>query len=166
MGSALRDSAVSDLLARVGPGFFQQAFVVANLDAAMDAFTETAGCEKWTTFPAIGTPYVYRGREIESSVALAFSRSGKVQIELLQPIDGEGLTQDFLSEYGPGAHHLGYLVQDLDEGVAAAETDGIEAVMSGSIGTLRWTYLDTFKALGVYTELVQDPDGLIATLTP
>ena len=92
--------AVAALLARVGPGFFQQAFVVEDLEAAMEAFTETLGCEKWTTFPAIGTPYVYRGREIESSVALAFSRSGKVQIELIQPIDGEGLTQDFLREYG------------------------------------------------------------------
>ena len=158
--------ALAALLARVGPGFFQQAFVVEDLEAAMEAFTDTLGCEKWTTFPAIGTPYVYRGREIESSVALAFSRSGKVQIELIQPIDGEGLTQDFLREFGPGAHHLGYLVENLDEQVAMAEAEGFEAVMSGSIGTLRFTYLDTWDALGVFTEVVQDPDGLIATLTP
>ena len=92
-----------------------------DLDAAMAAFTEHAGCEHWTTFPAIGTPYRYRGRDIESSVALAFSRSGRVQIELLQPIDGEGLTHDFLAEYGPGAHHLGFLVEDAAAAVAAAE---------------------------------------------
>ncbi|MGH8976588.1 MAG: VOC family protein [Acidimicrobiia bacterium] len=158
--------AVAALFARIGPGFFQQAFVVDDLDAAMAAFTERAGCEHWTTFPAIGTPYHYRGRDIESSVGLAFSRSGRVQIELLHPIDGEGLTHDFLAEYGPGAHHLGFLVQDAEAEVAAAEADGIEAVMSGHIGTLHYVYLDTFADLGVYLEVIEDPDGLIAQLTP
>jgi hypothetical protein len=158
--------AVDAVLARIGAGFFQQAFVVSDLDAAMAAFTEHAGCEHWTTFPAIGTPYRYRGRDIESSVALAFSRSGRVQIELLQPIDGEGLTHDFLAEHGPGAHHIGFLVEDADAAVAAAETDGIEAVMSGHIGTLHFVYLDTFADLGVYLEVIEDPDGLIAQLTP
>src|SRR5262245_40534635 len=91
----LMTGAVDALLARIGPGFFQQAFVVTDLDAAMAAFTEHAGCATWTTFPAIGTPYRYRGRDIESSVSLGFSRSGRVQIELIQPLDGEGLTHDF-----------------------------------------------------------------------
>jgi hypothetical protein len=159
-------AAVDALLARVGPGFFQQAFVVADLEAAMAAFTEHAGCARWTTFPAIGTPYRYRGRDIESSVSLGFSRSGRVQIELIQPIDGEGLTHEFLAEYGPGAHHLGFLVERVDDAVAAAEGDGIEAVMSGHLGTLQFVYLDTFADLGVYVEVVEDPDGLIATLTP
>jgi methylmalonyl-CoA/ethylmalonyl-CoA epimerase len=158
--------AVDALLARVGPGFFQQAFVVADLEKAMTAFSDTAGCERWTTFPAIGTPYRYRGRDIESSVALAFSRSGRVQIELLQPIDGEGLTHEFLAEHGPGAHHLGFLVDRAGDEVAAAEADGIEAVMSGFIGTLHFVYLDTFDQLGVYVEIIEDPDGLIAQLTP
>jgi methylmalonyl-CoA/ethylmalonyl-CoA epimerase len=158
--------AVSALLARVGTGFFQEAFVVADLDAAMRAFTDTIGCPKWTTFPAIGAPYRYRGRDIESSVALAFGRSGRVQIELIQPIEGEGITHEFLTEHGPGAHHLAYLVDRVDEEVATAMADGIECVMSGHIGTLYYVYLDTFETLGLYTELVEDPDGLVAQLTP
>jgi len=158
--------AVESLLARVGSGFFQEAFVVADLDAAMQAFTETIGCPKWTTFPAIGAPYRYRGRDIESSVALAFGRSGRVQIELIQPVDGEGVTHDFLEEYGPGAHHLAYLVDKVDDEVARASAGGIGCVMSGHIGTLYFAYLDTFDQLGLYTELVEDPDGLVAQLTP
>ena len=101
---------VEALFARIGAGFFQQAFVVDDLDAAMDAFTASIGCPQWTTFPTIGSPYRYRGRDIESSVSLAFGRSGRVQIELIQPLDGEGVTHDFLAEYGPGAHHLAFLV--------------------------------------------------------
>ena len=158
--------AVEALLARVGTGFFQEAFVVVDLDAAMRSFTETIGCPKWTTFPAIGAPYRYRGRDIEASVSLAFGRSGRVQIELIQPIDGEGITHEFLAEHGPGAHHLAYLVDHVDDEVAAAKADGIECLMSGHIGTLYYVYLDTFDALGLYTELVEDPDGLVAQLTP
>ena len=158
--------AVDALLARVCSGFFQEAFVVRDLDEAMRAFTDTIGCPKWATFPVFGAPYRYRGRDIESSVALAFGRSGKVQIELIQPVDGEGLTHDFLAEFGPGAHHLAYLVDDTDAEVDRAQADGIECVMSGYIGTLSFAYLDTFDRLGVYTELVEDPDGLVATLTP
>ena len=158
--------AVDALLARVGAGFFQEAFVVADLDAAMDAFTATIGCPKWTTFPSIGAPYRYRGRDIESSVSLAFGRSGRVQIELIQPLDGEGLTHDFLAEHGPGAHHLAFLVDRVDDQVEAARADGIDCAMSGHIGTLYYVYLDTFADLGIYIELVEDPDGLVAQLTP
>jgi hypothetical protein len=158
--------AVDALLARVGNGFFQEAFVVRDLDDAMRAFTDTIGCPKWATFPVFGAPYRYRGRDIESSVALAFGRSGKVQIELIQPVDGEGLTHEFLEEYGPGAHHLAYLVGDVNAEVETSRRDGIDCVMSGHIGTLYFAYLDTFARLGVYTELVEDPDGLVAALTP
>ncbi len=38
--------------------------------------------------------------------------------------------------------------------------------MSGHIGTLYYVYLDTFAELGIYIELVEDPDGLVAQLTP
>jgi hypothetical protein len=84
----------------------------------------------------------------------------------VQPLDGEGITHDFLATYGPGAHHIGFLVAEVAGAVAEAESDGIEAVMSGHIGTLHFVYLDTFAALGVYVELIEDPDGLIAQLTP
>ena len=43
--------AVDALLARIGAGFFQQAFVVADLDAAMEAFTATIGCPKLDDVP-------------------------------------------------------------------------------------------------------------------
>ena len=158
--------AVDALLARVGHGFFQEAFVVEDLDAAMASFTATIGCPRWTTFPTIGTPYRYQGREIESSVSLAFGRSGRVQIELIQPLDGEGVTQDFLAEYGSGAHHLAFLVDSVDDAVGAAGADGLGCVMTGHLGTLRYAYIDTFDRFGLYIEVVEDPDGLVAQLTP
>ncbi len=157
---------VDRLLARVGHGLFQEAFVVRELEPAMEAFTATIGCPRWTTFPSIGTPYRYRGRDIESSVSLAFGRSGRMQIELIEPLDGEGATHDFLAEHGPGAHHVAFLVDRLAEEIDAAGAIGFDCVMQGHLGTLAYAYIDTFDPLGIYVELVEDPDGLVAQLTP
>src|SRR5262245_51838677 len=124
-------SPVDAVLARVGHGFFQEAFVVADLAAAMESFTATVGCPRWTTFPTVCPPYRYQGRDIESSVSLAFGRSGRIQIELIEPLDGEGVTHDFLKEHGPGAHHIAFLVDRVDDEIAAAAEAGIGCVMSG-----------------------------------
>jgi methylmalonyl-CoA/ethylmalonyl-CoA epimerase len=162
----MTSSAVSRLLGRVGPRLFQQAFVVDDIDAAQAAFRDLLGCKAFAALPATSLPYRYRGRDVECALALAFGRSGRVQIELLQPVSGEGVHVEFLEAYGPGAHHLAYYVDDIDAELAHARTDGIEEVMAGAFGNLRFAYLDTFDALGLYTELVEDPDGVMEQLTP
>jgi hypothetical protein len=155
-----------ELLGRLAPGFFQQAFVVDDIGAAQAAFTQVAGCGTWATLPASNLPYRYRGREVTCALSLAFARSGAVQIELLHPESGEGIHVEFLERNGPGAHHLGFMVDALDEVTAAAEDAGVEECMAGEFGSVRFRYLDTFDQLGVYVELVEDPEGLIYGLMP
>jgi methylmalonyl-CoA/ethylmalonyl-CoA epimerase len=38
--------------------------------------------------------------------------------------------------------------------------------MGGQFGNLRFCYLDTFDQLGVYVELVEDPDAMLMALMP
>jgi methylmalonyl-CoA/ethylmalonyl-CoA epimerase len=154
---------IEELLARIGGGFFQQAFVVSDFDAATRACVDGLGCSPFVSLPATSLPYWYRGREVECAIALGFARSGNVQIELLQPMSGEGLHVEFLAQNGPGAHHLGYLVDSIDAELAATD---FEKVMSGQFGSLRFCYLDTWDALGSYVELVEDPDEMMKQLMP
>ena len=158
--------AVDELLARVWPGFFQQAFVVTDLEAAQQAFSATLGCKRYNLLPAASVPYRYRGEIVEAALAIAFGRSGGVQIELIQPVDGDGLHAEFLRTNGPGAHHLGFLVDSLDDQLAAAAAAGFAECMGREFGNLRFAYVDSFDALGYYIELVEDPDGLMHQLTP
>lgn len=160
------DPKLQEVLGRITPGFFQQAFVVADLAAARDAFTAVAGCERWTTLPATSLNFRYRGREVESATGISFARSGSVQIELLQPESGEGIHAEFLEQHGPGAHHFGYLVDSLDPEIAAAAAAGYDEVFAGEFGSLRFAYVDTYDTLGVYVELVEDPDGMMQQLMP
>jgi 4-hydroxyphenylpyruvate dioxygenase-like putative hemolysin len=99
-------------------------------------------------------------------LSLGFARSGNMQIELMQPLSGEGVQVEFLKEHGPGPHHFGALVDDLDAALAAAAADGFESPMAGQFATVRLAFLDTVAALGIYIELLEDPRGLLWATKP
>jgi hypothetical protein len=103
---------------------------------------------------------------VSCALALGFARSGNVQIEVIEPVRGDGLHAEFLASKGPGAHHLGFLVDDLDAVVALAGARGLPKVMGGQFGNLRFGYLDTFEALGLYLEVVEDPDAMMMSIMP
>jgi methylmalonyl-CoA/ethylmalonyl-CoA epimerase len=157
---------VGSLLAHVGGGLFQQAFVVAELDAAEQALRAGAGCTDFVNLPATDLDYELRGERVRAALAIGFARSGNVQIELIQPVRGPGLHAEFLAENGPGAHHLGFLVDDLDGSVDRARDLGFAKLMGARFGSLQFCYLDTRDALGLYVELVEDPDGMMQSLMP
>jgi len=157
---------VGGLLVRIGDGLFQQAFVVADLERAERALRDTLGCGEFVNLPANDLDYDLRGERVSCALALGFARSGNMQIELVQPVRGEGLHVEFLASNGPGSHHLGFLVDDIDAVVAFGEANGFPNVMGGQFGSLRFCYLDTFDALGVYVELVEDPDAMLMAIMP
>jgi hypothetical protein len=159
-------TAIGNLLERIGDGLFQQAFVVADLDAAQHALRGSLGCSEFAQLPASDLEYDLRGRTVSCALAIGFARSGNVQVEVIQPVRGEGLHVEFLAGNGPGVHHLGYLVDDLDGTIALGEANGFPKLMGATFGRLRFCYLDTWDALGLYTELVEDPDGMMMSLMP
>ena len=162
----MADDRVARLLALVGPGLFQHGIVVEYIAIARTALGPVLGCSTWAELPATDLPYDLRGKEVSCALELAFARSGGLQVELLHPVRGEGLHVEFLTEHGPGLHHLGFLVADLEAVVAEAGALGFPAVMGGAFGSLQFRYLDTWAALGSYVEVVEDPDGLLASIMP
>lgn len=157
---------VGALLGHIGSGLFQQAFVVAELDVAEHAMRSGIGCSEFVNLPATDLDYELRGERVSAALAIGFARSGNVQIELIEPVRGPGLHAEFLAEHGPGAHHLGFLVDDLDGCVDRAHDLGFPKLMGSRFGSLQFCYLDTRDALGLYTELVEDPDGMMQSLMP
>lgn len=160
------DTAINALLARIGGGFFQQAFVVDDFEAAQGALRSTLGCGEFVTLPATDLDYDFRGGTTTCAIEIGFARSGNVQIELLRPVRGIGLHSEFLAANGPGAHHFGFLVDDIDAEVVAAQALGFERLQGATFGALRFCYLDTFDAFGLYVELVEDPTAMMMALMP
>ena len=157
--------AATPVVGSIAPGFFQEAYVVSDVDAAIEAW-KTLGVSKFMRLPAADLPYVYRGRNVECALELAFGRVGGVQIELMQPLRGEGVHVDTLARFGPHPNHLGFLVADVASTVSNATDAGLEVVQSGEFGTLKFAYLDTWDTLGLYLEVMEDPDDMLAGLMP
>ena len=157
---------IGGLLARIGDGLFQQAFVVSDIERAKAAMRTALGCGEFVALPASDLEYDLRGERVSCALELGFARSGNVQIELIQPVRGAGLHVEFLASNGPGAHHLGFIVDDVDEVVELGRESGFPKVMGGQFGSLRFCYLDTWDALGLYVELVEDPDAMLMAIMP
>ncbi len=157
---------IGDLLGSIGGGLFQQAFVVSDLEQAQQTMQATLGCGEFVDLPAADLDYDLRGERVSCALEIGFARSGNVQIELIRPVRGAGLHVEFLASNGPGAHHLGFLVDDLDATVASAATGGFAKLMGGQFASLRFCYLDTWEALGLYTEVVEDPDAMLMSIMP
>jgi methylmalonyl-CoA/ethylmalonyl-CoA epimerase len=158
-------SAAAALLARVGDRVFQHAWVVADLAAAEAAMCSTFGCDEFVKF-VMDETWDLRGEQVPSALSLGFARSGDVQVELMQPLSDRGMQREFLDANGPGFHHVGTLVDDLDVAVVDARRDGFEPVMAGAFAGVRLTILDTFEALGFYVELIEDPNGMLWATKP
>lgn len=156
---------IGAVLSRMGTCLQQQAYVVTDLKAAKASLRQSFGCTKFFEFQSTA-PWQWGGREVQCDLALAFGRSGNLQVELIQPLRGEGIHFEMLAARGPGLHHLGFFVDDIDSLVAAATADGFPPIMSSALGNARYYYLDTLDALGLYLELIHDPDDNMSKMMP
>jgi methylmalonyl-CoA/ethylmalonyl-CoA epimerase len=94
-----------------------------------------------------------RGESGNFRMRLAFIETGPVQIEFIEPLEGESIYAEFLAEHGEGLHHILFEVDD-PEAVAAGL--GVKILQSGGSilrpGAL-WAYLDTQDLLGCIVEV-------------
>jgi len=153
---------VGAVLGRFEGELFQSAWVVDDLDAAKAAMGTALGCGAFVAFE-MDPEWDVRGRTVNSPLACAFARSGNLQIELMQPLGTEGVVAEFLARFGPGPHHLGIRVDGLE---AAVEAAGVPVAMSADFGSLRLAFLDTVDDLGLYLELLEDPEGMLWATAP
>jgi catechol 2,3-dioxygenase-like lactoylglutathione lyase family enzyme len=97
----------------------------------------------------------YNGRPAHFRMLLGFADLGNIQLELVEPLEGDTIYSEFLSRAGEGIHHLLFDVPDIDRVVATLAERGIGVKMSGTglrPGT-KWLYLDTYELLGWNVEL-------------
>ena len=85
---------------------------------------------------------------------LAFAKSGPIEIELIQVLEGETPHTEFLPEKGEGLHQLRFQVDDMDGTLAEPAKDAIRSVLYYSIpqAGMRFVYVDSDKTGGVMFE--------------
>lgn len=93
----------------------QVAFVVADLDPALERYSRVLGATLWHCYTFDAATHAtaeYRGGTTDFSVRLALNDQSP-QLELIQPLNGASIHRDWLEERRTGVHHLGYVVDSV-----------------------------------------------------
>lgn len=137
----------------------QVGIVVRDAEATARAWTERfqLGPAQIVDWPPLNSPLegtrTYHGQPGHFRMRLAFLETGPVQLEFIQPLEGESLYSEFLAQHGEGIHHILFEVDD-PKAVAA----GLDVKIMQSGGSILrpgalWAYLDTQDVLGCIVEL-------------
>jgi methylmalonyl-CoA/ethylmalonyl-CoA epimerase len=102
-----------------------------------------------------------RGKPSDYDMDLRLARGniGGIGIELIQPLKGRSIYNEFLEEKGEGLHHLAFMVEDIDAEIADMEKRGFKVVQTGAMPNTRWVYLEAKEPGGMLIELCQVPKG-------
>jgi catechol 2,3-dioxygenase-like lactoylglutathione lyase family enzyme len=120
------------------PTIRQVAIVCKDLQMVAKNYWEILGIGPWA-FHEWEAPMVYErtyhGRPAWARERIAMAQVGAVQLELVQPVEGDSIYQDALAEHGEGLHHMNFLVPDLEAAAAIFNKQGFPTIQSGRRGT-------------------------------
>jgi methylmalonyl-CoA/ethylmalonyl-CoA epimerase len=107
-------------------------------------------------------PVQHRETVEDQGVEAALLGVGDSHVELLRPLGPDTAVGKFLTQRGPGLHHVAYGTDDIESALESARAAGLELIderprigMRGS----RVAFLHPKSTGGVLTELVEPPEG-------
>jgi hypothetical protein len=122
-----------------------------------------AGIGPWRVYtfgPENVQELTYRGKPASYSMKLCLSFSGSMMWEIVQPLTGPNLYEEFLEKHGEGIHHVAFNCNDApwQERLAAFREHGYEMVQSGLWeGRVPYAYFDTEEDTGTMFEIFDIP---------
>lgn len=140
--------------------FTQIAWVVKDIKVAAKFFRDSMGISNLSKVETIrvkefeGT-YYGKSSNAESLVAIAYS--GGTFIELIQPVSGNSIFQDYLNKNPAGGiQHIAYSipVAKLDKVISKFADKGFPVISSFNHPIAKIVFFDTSKEIGVMTEVM------------
>jgi methylmalonyl-CoA/ethylmalonyl-CoA epimerase len=128
--------------------------VVHDAQATMEKLSAVFGFGPWHVYewPKHRTEMRgrYRGQPGNFRFLMAFTQLGHIELELVQPLEGDSIYAEFLREKGEGLHHIHFDIPDVEGAVGQWRSEGIEIIQSGTglrPGAM-WAYLNTAELPG------------------
>ena len=134
----------------------QVAYLVRDIETAMRRHWDHCGIGPWHVYrfaaPEV-RDYLYRGRPATHEVLIAVTKTPGIQHELIQPVSGYSIYDEFLESRGEGLHHTKLYYADCAKAVADYARRGYPVIQSGKFDADEHYYLDTEKDFGYIIEL-------------
>ena len=132
----------------------QIGIVVKDMDATIKKLTSFGiGPFEHRSIPSEAKEY-YRDKPLNASFKIAAANVGGVELEFIQPIEGESPHQAFLDEKGEGIQHVAFAVENLEEGIEKLKKSGASVLLKSDLGRLKVAYMD-LETSGLVFELMQ-----------
>jgi hypothetical protein len=150
---------------RIFGTIMQNAFVVPDLDAALDHWTRVMGVGPFFVFEHVQYAEAWhRGRvatDIDMTVAIAYW--GSMQIELVCQLNSApSIFTEFAARDLGGLQHMGVITESVDRDLARLALRGIEPVQQGTTRAgLRFAYVATDRHPGGMIELIESSERVL-----
>ena len=144
----------------IGSNLDQVAWVVKDINSVEGFFRNILGVDNFGNAIKIRAQEfegTYYGEPSNAEWLVSIAYSGGAFVELIQPITGRNIFQDYL-EKNPegGVQHIAYSIPIADFNAAIAElTDkGYPIITSLNMPVAKIVFFDTYKDIGVVTEVI------------
>lgn len=142
----------------------QVAYLVEDIDVAMEHWLRHAGLGPWTCFRNIELDTHFDGRDFTMRIHEALAYMGELQIQLVQSLDPpETVTpyQPWVAAGRWGVHHMAFFAEDFDAAIDQAKRQGFErtCVMRDK-GGYRYAYCQSTAMPDVWIEFLESYPGL------
>ncbi|WP_028776047.1 VOC family protein [Shimazuella kribbensis] len=144
----------------------QIAVVTPDIEKTMKAWVDNLGIGPWIVVTVNGKSlnYMhYQGAlaEVPFEFIIAMANVSNNQFELIQPVSGPTIYEEFLRDTGEGLHHIKEKIADKTVLLSTLEkykTKSLKITQDGSFGEDVHYYLNTEDKLGFSYELGNSPD--------
>ena len=139
------------------------ALITSDHRKTMDGLIKL-GIGPWAVYefnPDNVTEQTYDGKPAEFAIKVCFAKSGDMMWEIMEPLWGPTIFQDYLDKHGDGLQHIAYDCNNSpwDERMAELESRGFKCVQSGKwMGKNAFAFFDTVTATGTVFETYHFPD--------
>ncbi|KPI44083.1 uncharacterized protein AB675_6460 [Cyphellophora attinorum] len=118
----------------------------------------------YTFTPQNTTHQTYRGKPADFTLKVCFAQAGNVVYELIQPIEGPTIFEEFLQKHGEGIHHIAYDCNGIpwEDRMAGFKERGFALAQSGSWqGKNHFAFFETEDATTTCFETYYFPDDWV-----
>jgi len=144
----------------LGLNIAQIAWVVKDVNASRSFFQDVLGISNFSNVQTIrvkefDATYYGEPSDAESLVSMAYS--GGTFIELIQPLSGNSVFQDYLDKNPAGGiQHIAYSlpIAKLDKVISEFADKGYPIISSFDTPIAKIVFFDTSKEIGVMTEIM------------
>lgn len=154
-------NATRQLIGKIGlPPPSQIGVVVRDVEKAAGFYSSLLELGPFTIYEFVPEKHWYMEEPSYVKLKMGKAMWENLELELLQPVEGRSLHEEFLRSHGEGLQHLGINVRDYDGVFERMKKEGFQPLMRAETfveayqGYLRACYFDTRRVGGVVLEII------------